>query len=104
MLRTVRPWVRNPHQMLPPLVSQGDVVVPCKSELSGWRPLARVRGHGIVVKAIYTWSGPCNSAAQYKQTNKTQTYEPRYMFYYILQAQRHFLKSSKVFESLVLAL
>ena len=54
--------------MLPPLVSQGDVVVPCKSELSVWRPLARVRGHGLVVKAIYTWSGPCNSAARYKQT------------------------------------
>ena len=32
--------------------------------------MARVRGHGLVVKAIYSWSGPCNSAAQYKQTNK----------------------------------
>ena len=32
-LRTERSWVRNPHQMLPPLVSQGDVVVPCKSKL-----------------------------------------------------------------------
>ena len=31
-LRTERSWVRNPH-MLPPLVSQGDVVVPCKPEL-----------------------------------------------------------------------
>ena len=50
-------------------LARGDVEVPCKSELSGWRPLARVRGHGLVVKAIYTWSGPCNSAAQYKQTN-----------------------------------
>ena len=54
--------------MLPPLVSQGDVVFSCKPELSGWRPLARVRGHGLVVKAIYTWSGPCNSEARYKQT------------------------------------
>ena len=69
-LRTERSLVRNPHQMLPPLVSQGDVVVPCKSELSGWRPLARVWGHGLAVKAIYTCSGPYNSAARYKQTNK----------------------------------
>ena len=43
-LRTERSWVQNPH-MLPPLDSQGDVVVPCKPELSGWRSLARVRGH-----------------------------------------------------------
>ena len=66
-LRTERCWVRNPHRMLPPLVSQGDVVVPCKPELSGWWPLARVRGHGLVVKAICTWLGPCNSTARCKQ-------------------------------------
>ena len=30
--RTKRFWVQNPH-MLPSLVSQGDVMVPCKPEL-----------------------------------------------------------------------
>ena len=33
--RTQRFWIQNPH-MLPPLVSQGGVVVPFKPEL-GWQ-------------------------------------------------------------------
>ena len=56
-LRTERSWVRNLH-MLPPLVSQGDVVIPCKPELGlatlgqGEGPWASGEGHIYLVRLV----------------------------------------------------